>query len=160
MGEAADFFFFNILIISINGVFHVLPFQLRNGDALALAQHGDGAFLFIIAHQPSDLTIKESLFGCGVVFDKHHLCPDFQLQFFLGGVGVFRKGAVYFCLESQRLLLDCSQFRLVDLVGLVVVGGQGDVAFFVIGHEARFEATIEHPYAIGIHLVVAYLVQQ
>ena len=121
--ETADFFLFNVLVLSVDGELHILPLQLRHGDALTFAFHGDGAILFVVANQPPDFTVVESLFRIWVVFDKHHLCPDFQLQFFLGGIGVFRESAVYFCLENQRFLFDGCQFRLVDLVGLVVVRG-------------------------------------
>ena len=160
LGKAADFLFFDILVISIDGIFHVLPFQLRHSDTLAITQHGDSAFLFIVAYQPSDFAVKESLFRGWVVFDKHHLRSNLQFELFLGRIGVFGEGAMDICLESQRLFLYGSQLRLIDLIGLVVVGGQSDVAFLVIGHEAWFEAAVEHSHTIGIHLVVAHFIQQ
>ena len=160
LGEATDFLFLDVLVFCVDGVLHVLPGQFGHDDALAIALHGDGAFVIVVADQPPDFAVIEGLFRVGVVFDEHHLCPDFQHQFFLGGVGVFGESAAHHGLENQRFCFDSRQLRLVDLVGLVVMRRQGDVAFVVVGDEVRFETAVEQAHTIGIHLVITYFVQK
>ena len=148
------------MVLSVDAVFHVLPGEFRHGENLVATLHFHAALVFVDADDASDLAVEEGLLGAGVVFDEHHLGTDFQFQFFLGREGVFGESAFDVCIEENGFGRKCLQFRLVDLIGLVVVGGQGDITLVVTRMEVGEIALVEELQAFGIHAVVTHLVEQ
>ena len=50
LGEAANFVFLNLLILSVDSVLHILPFQPWNSDVLPFTFDSEGAFILVVVH--------------------------------------------------------------------------------------------------------------
>ena len=99
--ETAYFGLLNVLVFSVDAVFHILPSELRNGDDFIIALHCNGIGACIVTHYLANLAVEKGLFGRRVIFDEHHLSTDFEFQNFFGRVGVFGKNTIYLSLENN-----------------------------------------------------------
>ena len=105
--------------------------------------HHDRVIFLVITDQHPNFPIEKGFFRGWIILDEHHLCPNFKFQFFFGWIGVFGENAMNFRIENQWFSLNFRQLRLVDLVGLAVVCGQGDIAFTIFGHKVGDKTRVE-----------------
>ena len=117
----------NLAGLRVQRIACILPFQRLYLDGLfvAFAEYQD--LLLVEVGDMSNASIIIAVTACGVVLDKHHLGTDLQHQRLCRGVAVFWESPVDDSLIPEDLARKPLQFRVVVVVGHLVVGGQADV---------------------------------
>ena len=156
----------DFLRLFINHIFGVLPSQLRhtNRSVILLAMHLDEPFVCLIiphhSRHSSNLTVIVFLARIWIILDKHHLCPLFQHQTFIGRIAALREVLMDFCHKSHFLRLQCLQLLFIVALRHSVMCRQTNPILILWRHEIRYMTGIEGVHHRGVHLIGAYLSQQ
>ena len=78
----------------------------------------------------------------------------------IGGVGTLGEVSLHAGAEDVRFAGQLLQAGFVDLVGLVVVGREGNVTLVVRRVKRRLVTAVEYPKRFGIQVVFAHVVHQ
>ena len=127
---------------------------------LIAALHYQHTVIFVVFYQSPDFPVEIGFFGVRVIFDEHYLRSDFEFEGFPRVIHAFGEDTLDVGGESQFFGRELVEFSAVDIVRLVVVGGEGDVAVVIFGGEIGQVAGVQQLYARSIHLVVSHLVEQ
>ena len=125
----------------IQPVADVLPFFRSDLNVSAVLIFRDQPRLHLLHSR--DLPVVVAGLAGRVVADEHHLRALFQPQTGLGGIGVFREYSFDRSLEGGFLAVKSVHLRLVDGVGLRVVGRQADPALVLWRNETWIQPLVQ-----------------
>ncbi len=153
--ENAGYRFLNFFCSFVQYVFKIAPFgRLHvNGLLLAGTLHDNHVFPDLV--YGTDFPVEIPLFAGDVVFGKHDLRAFFKGQGLLRRVHVVGKISLNDGREGLFPARKFLQFPLVDLLGLVIMRGEGDVALAGRRTEAGQAAAVELLQKFTGQLVVA-----
>lgn len=158
LAEGAGNGFGDFLCFGIDRIFYIVPGFLFDDDLVSFTVDY-GYLVGINKYDLSDLPVIVPFFGRRVVFDEHDLRAAFQDQLVVGRVRIFGEVVVDLGREGVRLAGKLRQFPVVDLLCLVVMRRERDIARLFVRSEVGNVPLIQLLQGLVVEAVLTDIVQ-
>ena len=158
--EDAVYLFAYLLAVLVEFVARVGPFLLLEPDGLAIVSAADFDSVVGQLRDLSEHAVEVAVPAGGVVLHEHDLRSLLEGQFHVGGERRFGELAFGFGDEGEGISRQFSEFLVVDLPGLPVVGHEADEAVAGMRPESGYVSAVQRLKRRVVAAVVAYAVEQ
>ena len=159
LGVGAQQLLFDLLLLLIEGVAHVLPhLALHIVVAAFFGLHGDDALVLVDLGDDAQRAVDPALLL--VVLDEDDLCAGFYTQFHGRGQRRLGKLAIGVAEEQSWGAVEPGKALFVDVVHGVAAGGQGDGQLAALRAQWRLDTPVEGVEVTGRDVVLADAVEE